>query len=179
MGTKPDENVKFDGLAHMTECDLNGLLNVVIENHVDGMIFKDMFDVAVRNWPGNPPKDRDQFTKFLSTVFYSPRCPEYYKSWYLKVRTKNKINHIKTYDKSHTRDDAELARLFATENESLKKRITQLEAEIRTKKEPCNDKDFTKSRLKEVIALCKKLIDVNAIDPSQAFMIVMGYLEKL
>jgi hypothetical protein len=189
----------------MSDIDFERLLRMVMERRDKGLPFKDFLDEVNKEfWPeGDGPQNADQFSKLAATAAHSSRCPAWYKTWFEKAKTRTgaaksvefkvtkpvkkanmkKAKKAKSLKVKTTRKPRMKASKLARAKPDVKKvpRNSGMDPRLPGRAMPKMDAYRLEIlvRLREVFASCAKLIDIGAMDASQAFRIALEYLNRV
>lgn len=161
----------------------------VMEMRDKGKQYNDILPMVAQYWgDGQGPQTGEQLAKFLCTVVASPRASAEFRSWYANVRKqrpkakpapksrpsrrKRVVDKFDLPNKPPAKDDAELARIYAEENEALKRRVAELQSA-----QP-RDVGQIREQLRELFASCQKLVSLGAMDVEGTFNMVFQFLDR-
>ena len=204
MVKKPRKSSSARVNNKLSDKDLESVCRIIMTERNAGKSYDEFFNEVRKFWLiTDGPQSPVMLQKFAGNTSRSPRCPSWFKKWYnskIKVRptepakkasiqrkekvveTPKKVKEPRSPEPRSPEpkhDDAELARMYAEENEILKKRVASLEAE--TKKEFTSGhgriNEF-KSRIEEVVASCRLLVDISAMDAKESLRIIEKFLKN-
>lgn len=178
MDTHTQTKTKMRGVRGMPEEDLEKMLRLVMTQRNSGKAYGAFLNQIQKFWPdGGGPRDADQLSKLAATCAHSPRAPTWYKAWFKQAKKRPGSVATKATKTSARKpvarkpaDDAELAKIYAEENEALKKRVAALQAKP--------DVKHVKEQLIELFSSCRKLVELGAMDVEQTLRMAMEYLER-
>lgn len=183
---KTKTKTEMNGMRNMTDAELSELLGAIVDERRKEKPYREILPMAQSIWPGgNGPKDVDQLTKFVSSAFYSPRCPAWFKEWYGSTRSRPGVANPKKappQEEKKVTDDAELAKMFSDENEKLKKENEKLKEKIssmeNTKSKGMSTSEKIRGDLLQIFSHCQSLIAIGVMDADETIRIAMTYLER-
>ncbi len=184
----------------MTDDELVKILKFVMDSRNKNVLYKDIVGPVKKIWPGGEgPDSVDQLIKFASSASKSPRCPAWFKTWYDSARTrpgKTAFSHAEkpaspaseVAEKeapaeplpTKASDDAELAKMYAAENETLKLALRKWQQRVSELEQALNNSGTGKMRedLEEIFASCEKLMAIGAINFQETVRIAVAYLRR-
>jgi hypothetical protein len=183
------------GVRYMTDDELAKVLKFIMDRRNAGAMYKDIVEPLKKIWPDKGgPNNTDQMTKFVSSMSRSPRCPSWFRMWYNNARTrpgkavpplptakaaslKPEVDE-KEPSSAKASDDAELAKMYAAENEMLRRTVSELKNSVDAAQNALKNSGTEKIRqdLEEIFASCEKLMSIGAINLQDTMRIAVTYL---